>query len=80
MTLDEIRSMTDAVITPAVASRVLGCDPAYIRVAAREDPGALGFPVILIGSRVKIPREAFVRFMEGREQHDSAREAQAAAE
>ena len=66
MTLDDIRAMTDAVITPAVAGRVLGCDPASIRVAAREDPGALGFPVILIGSRVKIPREAFVRFLEGK--------------
>ena len=66
MTLDDVRSMTDAVITPAVAGRVLGCDPAYIRVAAREDPGALGFLVILIGSRVKIPREAFVRFLEGK--------------
>ena len=34
--------------------------------AARE--GVLEFPVVLVGNRVKIPREAFVRYMEGR--HD----------
>ena len=66
MTLDDIRRMDRAVITPAIAAQVLGCDPAYIRVAARE--GVLEFPVVLVGNRVKIPREAFVRYMEGR--HD----------
>ena len=62
MTLDDIRRMDRAVITPAIAAQVLSCDPAYIRVAAPEQ---LGFPVVRIGSRTKIPREAFVRYMEG---------------
>lgn len=65
VTLDDIRRMDRAVITPAIAAQVLGCDPAYIRVAARDAPEQLGFPVVRIGSRTKIPREAFVRYMEG---------------
>lgn len=52
-------------ITPAVAAKVLCCDPNYIRVAARQAPELLGFPISRIGNRVKIPREAFIRFMEG---------------
>lgn len=66
MTLDEVRELRTDIITPAQAAQVLKCDPAYIRVAARE--GVLEFPAVLVGNRVKIPREAFVRYMEGR--HD----------
>jgi len=65
MSLDEIRSMSKEVITPDTAAKVLGCDPVYIRLVARKDPARLGFPTICIGNRVKIPRLAFIRFMEG---------------
>ena len=64
-TLDDIRAMSADVITPAQAASVLRCDPAYIRVAARDAPWVLGFPVVRVGNRVKIPREAFIRYMEG---------------
>lgn len=64
-TLDDIRALSCDVITPAQAAGVLQCDPAYIRVAARDAPWTLGFPVVRIGNRVKIPREAFIRYMEG---------------
>ena len=66
MTLDEVRELRTDIITPAQAAQVLKCDPAYIRVAARE--GVLEFPAVLVGNRVKIPREAFVRYMGGK--HD----------
>lgn len=65
LTLDDLRGMTKETITPAVAAQVLQCDPQWIRVAARQDKARLGFPVVLIGSRVKIPRIAFIRYMEG---------------
>ena len=65
MTLEEIKSMSSETITPSVASRVLGCDPQWIRIVAREHPHQLGFPVVVLGSRVKIPRVGFIRFMEG---------------
>lgn len=64
-TLDEIRASGRDVLTPADVAPVLGCDPHYIRVAARQCPERLGFPVVLIGNRTKIPRSAFIKFMEG---------------
>lgn len=65
MTLAEIKALNVDVITPAQAAGPLNCDPQYIRAAARQRPELLGFPVTLIRSRVKIPRLAFIRYMEG---------------
>lgn len=64
-TLEEIRASGRDVLTPADVAPVLGCDPHYIRVAARQCPERLGFPVVLIGNRTKIPRIAFIKYMEG---------------
>ena len=66
MTLNDIREMDRAALTPDIVAKVLQCDPHWIRLAARQRPELLGFPVIVLGSRTKIPREAFIRFMEGR--------------
>ena len=63
MTLDEIRKSTKDVLTPADIAEVLNADPQDIRVAARMAPEKLGFPVIVIKSRTKIPRLPFLRFM-----------------
>ena len=68
MTLDEIKQMTRETITPAIAAKVIGCDPHELRLRARYRPDLLGFPVILYGNRTKIPRRAFIRFMEGSNQ------------
>nr|DAQ29863.1 MAG TPA: excisionase [Caudoviricetes sp.] len=57
--------MDKEMLTPAEASEVIGCNPHWIRLAAREKPELLGFPVIVIGNRTRIPRRAFVRFCEG---------------
>lgn len=65
MTLDEIKLMADEVITPYVAAKVLKCNPQWIRVTARKNRKLLGFPIIIVGNRIKIPRLAFIRFMEG---------------
>jgi len=65
MTLDEIRNSTKEVLTPAEVAEVLGCDPQDVRVAARQRPDLLGFNVAVIGTRVKVPRLAFIRWMEG---------------
>ena len=64
-TLNDVKNMDRDFITPAIAAQVLGCDPNYIRVAARDCPETLGFPISRIGTRTKIPRVAFIRFMEG---------------
>ena len=67
-TLEEIRNMPDEFLTPAQIAPILGCDPNHIRRQARRNPKLLGFHVVVLGdndSRTKIPREAFIRFMEG---------------
>ena len=67
MTLDEIRNSTKEVLTPAEVAPMLGCDPQDIRVAAKQHPERLGFNVAVIGTRVKVPRLAFIRWMEGQQ-------------
>lgn len=63
MTLAEIRASTEDVLIPKDIAGVLGCHEHSIRLAAKEKD--LPFPVVVIGSRVKIPREAFLRWFDG---------------
>jgi len=63
MTLDEIKVCDKPTLTPADIAEVLGCDPQDIRVQARMAPERLGFPVIIIKSRTKIPRIPFLKYM-----------------
>lgn len=63
MTLDEIKISDKLMLTPADVSEVLNADPQDIRLQARTDPGKLGFPVVIIKTRTKIPRIPFLRFM-----------------
>lgn len=67
MTLNELRDYPKDFLTPAQIAPILGCDPQDIRVAARLRPDLLGFSVSVIGTRVKVPRLAFIRWMEGGE-------------
>ena len=63
MTIDELHALSTPFITPAEAASVLHCDPQLLRVQARNSPLALGFPVVCIGSRVRIPRIAFLQYL-----------------
>lgn len=63
MTLDEIKASDKSVLTPAEVAEVLGCDAQDVRIQARTAPERLGFPVIIIKSRTKIPRIPFLRYM-----------------
>ena len=65
LTLQDIKQMEKDIITPAEAAQVVGCDPQLIRLEARERPENLGFPVIIVRNRTKIPRVAFIKYMEG---------------
>ena len=66
MTLSEVERMDTTTLTPAQVASVLHSDPQLIRVAARQRPELLGFDVIIVDNRVKIPREAFIAFMRGK--------------
>ena len=65
MTIDEIKASDKLILTPADIAPVLGADPQDIRVTAKLHPERLGFNVAVVGTRVKVPRLAFIRWMEG---------------
>ena len=69
MTLEEIRNSTKDCLIPADIADVLGCSPYTINVQVKEDKkngvNSFPFPTMLIGTRVKIPRLAFIKAMEG---------------
>lgn len=65
MTLEDIATIPKSFLTPHEVAQCLGSDPQTIRLQARKDASKLGFPVVIMGSRVKIPKEAFIKFMCG---------------
>ena len=66
MTINDIRTSTAVYLTAADIAPLLQCDPQQIRAQAHRDPSKLGYPVIVIGRRVRIPRAAFIRYLEGK--------------
>lgn len=67
MTIDEIRASTKDMLTPSDVAPILKCNPYSLNIAARADIKALGFPASLIGTRLRIPRVGFLRWLDGRE-------------
>ena len=65
MTFAEICQSGKDMLTPGDVCEVLECNPHSIRNQAQRDASRLGFPVIVIGSRVRIPRTAFVQYLLG---------------
>lgn len=62
--MDSLRASDKQFLTAAELAPILRSDPQAIRLAARA--GRLGIPAICVGSRVKFPREAVLRALEGR--------------
>ena len=65
MTIAEIRASTKAMLTPADIAPILGSDPQTIRLTAIMHPERIGFSFSYVGNRMKIPREAFLRWLDG---------------
>lgn len=61
-TLEEIEALDKTMLVASDIARYLECDEALIRWQAQQEPEKLGFPVIVMGTRVKIPKEGFVRY------------------
>ena len=70
MTIEEIRVSDKTMLTPKEVSPVLGCHPYSLNVQAKKDIKALGFPAVLIGSRLRIPRVGFLKWIEGTGERD----------
>lgn len=72
MTLEEIAISTKEVLTPAEVAPLLHTTDQSIRVCARQRPDLLGFPTIIMGSRVRIPRLPFLAYMGYKGEEESA--------
>lgn len=66
--IETIQAMDKVTINADQAAEVLGCNANSIRQAARQRPELLGFPTIIIGHRVLIPRLPFLRALLGKEE------------
>ena len=66
MTLDDIRSNPKEFLTPREGAPIIGCTPYTINIWAKQCPERLGFPVNIMGTRVRIPKRAFLRWIEGK--------------
>lgn len=71
MTMEEIKTSDKCFLIPTDVAEVIGCDPQYIRIAARDCPEQLGFPVTRTGTRTKIPRIPFIQYVEGVQPHEA---------
>jgi hypothetical protein len=67
MSLDDLERIDREFLIPSEVAPILGCSAFNINLQAKYDRehgvSSFPFPVILIGSRVKIPRRAFVEVM-----------------
>ena len=63
MTLKEIEALPKEMLLMEDIAPFLEANPQSLRDQAQNDPNKLGFPVIVIGARVKAPKSGFVHFM-----------------
>ncbi len=61
--LEDIEALNKAMLFPADVSEYLRCNPYSINIQAKEDAKKLGFPVVIIGTRVLIPKDGFINYM-----------------
>lgn len=64
-TLQEVKDSPKEILTANDIAPILHCDPYNINLAAKNYPEGLRFNTCVIGTRVIIPKAAFIRFMEG---------------
>lgn len=64
MTVAEMRVSDKAMLSPKDVSEVLRCNPYSINIQAKQDISKFPFPVIMMRTRVKIPRAAFIEWCE----------------
>ena len=62
-TLEYLKQKLPLTITPLEAAEILGVNAQSIRSQAHYEPDKLGFPVIVMGSRVYIPVKPFLKFL-----------------
>ena len=71
MTFDEIKNYDEDTLVPTDIAPILHCSAYSINLQAQTDPTKLGFPVSMVGTRVKIPKQGFIAFWEGRKKQNN---------
>ncbi len=65
MTLADVEKIPKEILTADDVAKWLGVDAQTIRNQAQDNPHKLGFPVIVTGTRVRIPKAGFIAFAQG---------------
>ena len=68
MTLDELEKLDKEILVPTDIAPILGCSPYTINVATKNGKNPFPFPVIRMGTRVRIPKKPFIKAMRGEEE------------
>lgn len=63
MTIEEIKASDKAVLPAYKIAKLVNKDATKIIAQAHSDPSSLGFPVIIVGNSVRIPRIPFLKFL-----------------
>lgn len=63
--LARIEALPKDILVPTDIAGYLGCSPYSINVATRDGRNPFPFPVIRMGTRVRIPKLPFVKAMRG---------------
>ena len=65
MTLNDLEKLDKEVLVPKDIAPILGCTPYSINVATKDGKNPFPFPVIRMGTRVRIPKMPFIKAMRG---------------
>lgn len=65
MTLSELEKLDKEVLVPKDIAPILGCTPYSINVATQNGNNPFPFPIIRMGTRVRIPKMPFIKAMRG---------------
>lgn len=75
MTLADIEAYGKEILTPAQVAPLLSMDQQTFRLQARLRPDLIPFPVIVVKSRVKVPRRPFLNYMKHGDPHTTEEDA-----
>lgn len=67
VTLEEIEALDKDMLVPTDIAGYLGCAPYMINVATQDGGNPFPFPIIRLGTRVRIPKIPFLKAMRGEE-------------
>lgn len=63
--LDRIEALPKNMLVPTDVAKYLGCSAYTINIVTRDGKNPFPFPIIRLGSRVKIPKIPFIKAMRG---------------